>query len=47
MAGKWHLSETGFNGREEFLTPDPRTRTIIQTHLQEYYASITHLESSA
>ncbi len=37
--------EAGFDGRDEILAPYPRTREIIQTHLQEYYAMITHLDA--
>ncbi len=39
------LIETGFNGRDEILAPFPRKREIIQVHLQEYYAIITHLDT--
>ncbi|MEO7649135.1 MAG: sulfatase-like hydrolase/transferase, partial [Bryobacteraceae bacterium] len=37
--------EVDFNGRDEILAPYPRTREIIQVHLQEYYALITHLDA--
>lgn len=39
------LIETGFSGRDEILAPYPRTREIIQVHLQEYYAIITHMDA--
>jgi choline-sulfatase len=35
----------GYKGRDEILAPYPRTPEIIQVHLQEYYAMITHLDS--
>lgn len=38
------LIEADFNGRDEILAPYPRTREVIQIHLQEYYAIITHLD---
>lgn len=31
--------------RDEVLAPYPRTPAIVQTHLQEYYAIITHLDA--
>lgn len=31
--------------RDEILAPYPRTREVIQAHLQEYYAMITHLDA--
>lgn len=37
--------ETGYDGRDEILAPYPRTPEVIQTHLQEYYALITHLDA--
>jgi len=37
--------ENGFNGRDEILAPYPRTPEIIQVHLQEYYAIITHMDA--
>ena len=37
--------ENGFQGRDEILAPYPRTPEIIQVHLQEYYAIITHLDA--
>ncbi len=39
------LIEGDFKGRDEILAPYPRTPEIIQTHLQEYYAIITHLDA--
>jgi len=30
--------------RDEILAPFPRTETVVQTHLQEYYAIITHMD---
>ena len=39
------LIEENFDGRDEILAPYPRTPEIIQTHLQEYYAIITHLDA--
>ncbi|MBI1839462.1 MAG: sulfatase-like hydrolase/transferase [Verrucomicrobia bacterium] len=35
----------GYNGRDEILAPYPRTPGIIRTHLQEYYAIITHMDA--
>jgi arylsulfatase A-like enzyme len=37
--------EVDFNGRDEILASYPRTPDIIQVHLQEYYAIITHLDA--
>ena len=37
--------EADFRGRDEILAPYPRTPAIVQTHLQEYYAIITHLDA--
>lgn len=34
-----------FLGRDEILAPYPRTPAIVRTHLQEYYAIITHLDA--
>ncbi|MDB6041411.1 MAG: sulfatase [Verrucomicrobiales bacterium] len=34
-----------YTGRDEILAPYPRTREIVQVHLQEYYAMITHLDA--
>lgn len=34
-----------FDGRDEILAPYPRTREIVQVHLQEYYAIISHLDA--
>lgn len=34
-----------FEGRDEILAPYPRTREIVQTHLQEYYAIVGHLDA--
>ena len=39
------LIETDFAGRDEILAPYPRTRPVIQVHLQEYYSMITHLDA--
>jgi arylsulfatase A-like enzyme len=39
------LIERTFNGRDEILAPYPRTPEIVRTHLQEYYAIITHLDA--
>jgi len=39
------LIEANFNGRDEILAPYPRTPEVIRTHLQEYYAIITHLDA--
>lgn len=39
------LIEGDFSGRDEILAPYPRTPEIIQTHLQEYYAIISHLDA--
>ena len=39
------LIEANFNGRDEILAPYPRTPEMIQVHLQEYYAIITHLDA--
>ncbi len=36
--------ESGFDGRDEILAPYPRTPEIVQVHLQEYYAMVTHLD---
>ncbi|MBL9171102.1 MAG: sulfatase-like hydrolase/transferase [Verrucomicrobiales bacterium] len=33
-----------FDLRDEILAPYPRTPAIVQTHLQEYYAIITHMD---
>ncbi len=30
--------------RDEILAPFPRTETVVKTHLQEYYAIITHMD---
>lgn len=38
------LIEPDFRGRDEILAPYPRTREVIQTHLSEYYAILTHLD---
>lgn len=38
------LIEHDFLGRDEILAPYPRTPEVIRTHLQEYYALITHLD---
>lgn len=35
----------GFDGRDEILAPFPRTPNIVQVHLQEYYAMITHMDA--
>ena len=35
----------GYDLRDEILAPYPRTPEIIQAHLQEYYAIITHLDA--
>ncbi len=35
----------GYNGRDEILAPYPRTSAVVQAHLQEYYAMITHLDA--
>lgn len=35
----------GFDGRDEILAPFPRTPEVIQAHLQEYYAIITHMDA--
>ncbi len=37
--------ERTYHGRDEILAPYPRTKEIIQVHLQEYYAIITHLDA--
>ena len=37
--------EDGFEGRDEILAPYPRTPEIIQVHLQEYYAIISHMDA--
>jgi choline-sulfatase len=34
-----------FHGRDEILAPYPRTEAIVRTHLQEYYAIISHLDA--
>ncbi len=34
-----------FRTRDEVLAPYPRTEAIIRTHLQEYYAIISHLDA--
>lgn len=34
-----------YTGRDEILAPYPRTPGIVQVHLQEYYALITHLDA--
>jgi arylsulfatase len=34
-----------FQGRDEIIAPYPRTEAIVRTHLQEYYAIITHLDT--
>jgi choline-sulfatase len=34
-----------FNTRDEVLAPYPRTEAIVRTHLQEYYAIISHLDA--
>lgn len=34
-----------FRGRDEVLAPYPRTEAIVRTHLQEYYAIISHLDA--
>ena len=39
------LIEGNFHGRDEILAAYPRTPEIIQTHFQEYYAIISHLDS--
>jgi choline-sulfatase len=39
------LIENSFNGRDEILAPYPRTPGVVQVHLQEYYAIITHLDT--
>ncbi len=31
--------------RDEILAPFPRTKSVVQTHLQEYYAIITHMDA--
>jgi arylsulfatase A-like enzyme len=35
----------GYNGRDEILAPYPRTREVVQVHLHEYYAMITHMDA--
>jgi choline-sulfatase len=35
----------GYDLRDEILAPYPRTPQIIQAHLQEYYAILTHLDA--
>jgi arylsulfatase A-like enzyme len=39
------LIETGWKGRDEILAPYPRTPEVVRTHLQEYYAIITHMDA--
>jgi choline-sulfatase len=39
------LIVSNFEGRDEILAPYPRTPQIIRTHLQEYYAIITHMDA--
>lgn len=39
------LIEANFDGRDDILAPYPRTRAVVQVHLQEYYAIITHLDA--
>lgn len=34
-----------FQGRDEILAPYPRTPAVVRTHLQEYYAIISHLDA--
>lgn len=38
------LIERDFLGRDEILAPYPRTEGVIRTHLQEYYAIVSHLD---
>ncbi len=38
------LIEANFEGRDEILGPYPRTPEVVQAHLREYYAIITHLD---
>lgn len=35
----------GYEGRDEILAPYPRTPSVVRTHLQEYYAIISHLDT--
>jgi arylsulfatase A-like enzyme len=39
------LIEESYEGRDEILAPFPRTAAVIQTHLREYYAMVTHLDA--